>query len=266
MNASATVRIAANAVGTLRGPILDRTLGRGGRFGRLASHSARGAVLALAAAGPAVGCTRATARSGGTPAAAGPTTPLVAPYRRDPIGAADSLRAAALMATGVAYRSGRATLWVPRDSVAAAHARALADSLARAIPAIEQFVGLPAPWARHTRPPVAYFLVPGARFTPHGDAGARVFIPLQQVREPKAAYLHETAHVLALPRRKTPAEAADSTEGARLQSTAAFWLIEGVADYVGKTVAEQIGFAEGDGLTGRRAGWTPSAPPSAPIR
>ena len=145
---------------------------------------------------------------------------------------------------GDKFGSGRVVVHLPRGALPKREAEALAERLNRGLDALEAFTGTPHLWQRQPDR-IDYFFhhdlsVSYARSEPN-----RVFVSLQRLQEGGAPLLHETTHVVLYPTASfiatTPALLDERHE-------APVWLSEGIATYVGKSVAAKLGIPEGDPL------------------
>jgi hypothetical protein len=159
--------------------------------------------------------------------------------RPGPFGpSSDSTFVAELERDGTSVTRGRATVWSPRDSLTPHAASALADSIDRGVAALTAALGGSQPWQRLPDAHVTFYLYP-SRFVSHASpGGARVFIPLANVRRPGAGpYLHEAAHVL------TERTRLDAPTGARFAELP-LWLSEGFPSYIASVANARVGFAQ----------------------
>ena len=143
---------------------------------------------------------------------------------------------------GDKFGSGRVVVHLPRGALPKREAEALAERLNKGLDALEAFTGSPHLWQRQPDR-IDYFFhhdlsVSYARSEPN-----RVFVALERVREGGAPLLHETTHVILYP---TASFIAATPALLDEQHEAPVWLSEGIATYVGKSVAVKLGVAEGD--------------------
>ena len=159
--------------------------------------------------------------------------------------AADSANIALLTTQGRSLRRRHVVVWAPNDSLEARWLDAFADSLDAGVGRLKALAGSH-DWQRLGDRPVVYYFAPG-RFVSHGSGRGDVFISLTRIRAGGAPYLHEAAHeILATRMPFFPFEHSDSVAAERAGAGFPLWLSEGLPDVLAQTVADEIGFAEGD--------------------
>lgn len=144
---------------------------------------------------------------------------------------------------GLGATAGRVAVYVPADSMTPAEAQALAESLSRGVEGLIALTRSPRPWQR-VPPRISYYFH-AEPFISHSDAANdRLFIAFPRLQNGQAPVLHEAVHVLLHPNAEYGAahpEALDENAGSA-------WLIEGLATYVGFSVAAETKIAEGNPL------------------
>jgi hypothetical protein len=160
--------------------------------------------------------------------------------------ALDSERIELLHREGTSIQSGQATLWYPTNSISAADARALVRMLDSTVRSIEHFLGSPVAGQRYRDPSVTYYIVPAPTFIAYTAAGPMVFMPLDRVRSNAAPWTHETVHAVLWPAKLPPRFIADTMERRRARESQPTWLIEGVPEFVAKTLAPHLGLPDYD--------------------
>ncbi len=165
-------------------------------------------------------------------------------FDRIDFGAGENAMIASLTNDGFATTVGRAVVHLPRDSMAADEARALATELNDDIEAIEVFTRSPRAWQRDPAR-IDYYFHPSQFISYARPAFALVFVSLSRLQSGSAPLLHETAHVLL-----SPSTDFILARGARFDPAhdGPVWLIEGIATFVAMSVSKSAGVPEGDPL------------------
>ena len=157
----------------------------------------------------------------------------------------DEGHVAALSGTdGASATTGRITVYVPANTLSGEEVVALAETLNRGFTGLVAFTHSPRRWQRVPSTVTYYFhremLISHA--DPEHD---RLFVAFPRLQNGQAPLLHEAVHVLLSP----------NTEYLRahpeyLDENSAYseWLSEGLASYVGESVAKETGITEGDPL------------------
>jgi hypothetical protein len=167
-----------------------------------------------------------------------------APSDRIDVAAGEREMIASLTHDGVATTVGRAVVHLPRDAMSSDDMRELATRLNHGIEVLDAFTRSPRAWQRDPAR-IDYYFHP-SRFVSYAKpVSAQVFIALTRLQRGGAPLLHETAHVLLSP-------SADfiAGHGGRfdVRGDERAWLIEGLATYVGMSVAKTANIPEGDPL------------------
>jgi hypothetical protein len=93
-------------------------------------------------------------------------------------------------------------------------------------------------WQAVSKGKITYYLHDDA-FVAHASGRSAVFMPMARVKDVRAPFLHETVHELLASRRRASATSGDATP-----VRYPLWLTEGMADYVARVVADQLGIIE----------------------
>jgi hypothetical protein len=93
-------------------------------------------------------------------------------------------------------------------------------------------------WQAVPKGKITYYLHDDA-FVAHASGRSAVFVPMARVKDGRAPFLHEATHELLASTRRTSATAGDATP-----VRYPLWLTEGLADYVARVVADQLGIIE----------------------
>ena len=150
----------------------------------------------------------------------------------------------ALNQQGTRAESGRVVVHVPADTLSADEAQALAARLNRGLEAIESHTHSPHAWQRRLAQ-LDYYFPPSMFVSYTQPLLARVFISFPRLGRGDAPTYHETVHAVLAPSMeylRAHPEALDDT------TPPPVWLFEGVATFVGGTVAAQLGVRDGDPL------------------
>jgi hypothetical protein len=119
--------------------------------------------------------------------------------------------------------------------------RADADALVRRLdPAVEGLwrqVGVH-DWQAVPKGKITYYLHDDA-FVAHASGHSAVFVPMARVKDGRAPFLHEATHELLASRRPTSA-----TSSKAKPVRYPLWLTEGLAEYIARLVADQLGIIE----------------------
>jgi hypothetical protein len=167
-----------------------------------------------------------------------------APSDRIDFGAGEKEMIASLTNDGVATTVGRAVVHLPGDAMSSDEARALATRLNQSIEALDVFTRSPRAWQRNPAR-IDYYFHP-SRFVSYAKpVSAQVFVALPRLQRGGAPLLHETAHVLLSPSAQFIAAHGGRFDAEDDERT---WLIEGIATYVGMSVAKTANIPEGDPL------------------
>jgi hypothetical protein len=125
-------------------------------------------------------------------------------------------------------------LWFP-PSLSRADAEALMGRLDSAVEALWRRVGVH-DWQQVPKGKINYYLHDDA-FVAHASGRSAVFVPMARVKDGRAPFLHEATHELLASTRTAPA---DGMAPVRRP----LWLTEGLADYIARLVADQLGISE----------------------
>lgn len=140
---------------------------------------------------------------------------------------------AALRARGTPVAGAHVEVWLPRDALAPDRVAALVSALDRGVAAADALIG-PQPWRARTPGPVVFYFGEG-RFISHAPTGRLVLVPLQQLLEDRAPWLHEVMHVLL---RSKDGDWLASVDEATADREMPLWLLEGVADVLAQQLSE----------------------------
>jgi hypothetical protein len=159
-------------------------------------------------------------------------------------GARDAQLVASLAGSaGIGATAGRVAIYVPAGSMTPPEAQALAESLSRGVEGLISLTRSPRPWQR-VPPRISYYFH-AEMFISHADpANDRLFIAFPRLQNGQAPVLHEAVHVLLYPN----AEFGGAHPELLDESAGSTWLHEGLATYVGFSVAADTGIAEGNPL------------------
>lgn len=162
------------------------------------------------------------------------------------IGESDPKRIADLQARGRRTDGTLVVLWTPAGALTEAETRQLVDRLDKGVAALRTLIGRH-PW-QAVRDQRIVFYVSEEPFVAHSKGDEVVMIPLARVRDGRAPFLHETAHALTARAisERVPADRRDPSVFGKLRATRPLWLIEGLADYLAKSVMASSGLTEGD--------------------
>jgi hypothetical protein len=127
-------------------------------------------------------------------------------------------------------------LWFP-PSLSRSDAEALVKRLDPAVEGLWRRVGVH-DWQAVPKGKITYYLHDDA-FVSHASGRSAVFVPMARVKDGRAPFLHEATHELLSSARRAPAPADGVTPVFR-----PLWLTEGLADYIARLVADQLGISE----------------------
>ena len=147
-------------------------------------------------------------------------------------------------ANGASAMAGRISVYVPAGALSGEELQALAEKLDRGFSGLIAFTHSPRSWQRVPSKVSYYFHA--EMLISHADPERdRLFIAFPRLQNGQAPLLHEAVHVLLSPNadylRAHPEFLDEATEWSE-------WLHEGIASYVGQSVARETGIAEGDPL------------------
>ena len=94
-------------------------------------------------------------------------------------------------------------------------------------------------WQAVPKGKITYYLHDDA-FVAHASGRSAVFVPMARVKDGRAPFLHEATHELLASKRSRMSAAVGSATPGRYP----LWLTEGLADYVARVVANQLGIIE----------------------
>ena len=149
----------------------------------------------------------------------------------------DSARVEELKKSGVRTEGAHVVVWTPADALTDEQRRDLVTRLDRGLPVVRRLIGRHA-WQVVGDEKITYY-VSRDRFVSHATGRGAVFIPVLRVQDGKAPFFHEVSHEY-LARRP---------EGARDRArpgSRPLWLMEGLADFIGQSAADEAGVVEGD--------------------
>ncbi len=161
-----------------------------------------------------------------------------------PSQSAETAVTTALEQHGTRAAAGRVVVYVPADTLSAADAEGLAARLDRGLEAIEAYTDTPHAWQRKAAS-IAYYFPPNMFVSYTQPLLDRVFISFPRLGNGDAPLLHETVHAVLAPTAeymKAHPELIDDT------APPPVWLAEGLAYYVGGSVAAKLGVRDGDPL------------------
>jgi hypothetical protein len=143
---------------------------------------------------------------------------------------------------GASATAGRVTVYVPAGALSGEELTALAEKLNRGFTGLVAFTHSPRSWQRVPSNVSYYFHA--EMLISHADPERdRLFIAFPRLQNGEAPLLHEAVHVLLSPSaehlRAHPEFLDETTEWSD-------WLYEGIASYVGESVAAETGIVEGD--------------------
>jgi hypothetical protein len=142
---------------------------------------------------------------------------------------------------GASATVGRVTVYVPAGAMSSAELEELAETLSRGFEGLVEFTHSPRSWQRVPSNVSYYF---HAEMTiSHADPDKdRLFIAFPRLSNGQAPMLHEAVHVLLHP----SAEYIAANPWYLDDTVGSLWIFEGLANYVGGSVAAKTGIAEGD--------------------
>jgi hypothetical protein len=147
----------------------------------------------------------------------------------------DGKRVRSLLKGGSRIDGAHVILYFP-PSLSRADADALAKRLDPAVEGLWRQVGVHE-WQAVPKRKITYYLHDDA-FVAHASGRSAVFVPMARVRDGRAPFLHEATHELLASRRGTTAA------GGVTPVRYPLWLTEGLADYIARVVADQLGIIE----------------------
>jgi hypothetical protein len=135
-------------------------------------------------------------------------------------------------------------VYVPAGALSGEELTALAEKLNRGFTGLVAFTHSPRGWQR-VPSNVSYYLHAEMLISHADPERDRLFIAFPRLQNGEAPLLHEAVHVLLSPSaehlRAHPELLDETTEWSD-------WLNEGIASYVGESVAAETGIVEGDPL------------------
>ena len=146
----------------------------------------------------------------------------------------DGSRVATLNKEGSRLEGEHVVVWFPK-SLPHSDAEALVKRLDPGVAGLWQRVGAH-DWQAVPKGRITYYLSDDT-FVAHASGRGAVFIPMARVRDGRAPFLHEATHELLASKRTDSASAGSVTRRP-------LWLTEGMADYVARTVAADVGITE----------------------
>jgi len=148
----------------------------------------------------------------------------------------DGKRVESLVKGGGRIEGTHVILYFP-PSLPRVDADALVKHLDPAVEGLWRQVGVH-DWQAVPKGKITYYLHDDA-FVAHASGRSAVFVPMARVKDGRAPFLHEATHELLASTRRTSATAGDATP-----VRYPLWLTEGLADYVARVVADQLGIIE----------------------
>lgn len=148
----------------------------------------------------------------------------------------DGKRIESLEKGGTRFDGTHVILWFP-PSLSRSDAELLVKRLDPAVEGLWQRVGVHE-WQAVPKGKITYYLHDDA-FVSHASGRAAVFVPMARVKDGRAPFLHEATHELLFSTRKAPAPTDGTTPVVR-----PLWLTEGLADYIARLAADQLGISE----------------------
>jgi hypothetical protein len=152
--------------------------------------------------------------------------------------------AAALDEQGLRAAVGRVVVHVPAGTLSTHEAQALATTLNRGLDAIETLTHTPHAWQRKLAR-LDYYFPPGMFVSYTQPLVGRIFISFPRLGRGDAPTLHETVHGVLAPSGEYISAHPEIIDAA---APAPVWLFEGLAHYVGSSVAAELGVRDGDPL------------------
>jgi hypothetical protein len=156
--------------------------------------------------------------------------------------AEDALVAA--LEQGVLATAGRVVVHVPADTLSAGEAEALAARLNRGLEAVEAYTHTPHAWQRKLAR-LDYYFPPSMFVSYTQPLVGRVFISFPRLGRGDAPALHETVHAVLAPSVEYVSAHPEIIDDTAPEPS---WLVEGLAHYVGSSVAAELGVRDGDPL------------------
>ena len=157
----------------------------------------------------------------------------------------DAKRIATLEATGRKTEGKLAVLWTPAGALDDAESAKLIERVDKGLAALRKVIGTH-PWQAVRDQRIRYYISDDP-FVSHSVNGTEVVLmPLARLRDGRAPFFHEAAHALlgrALPPGAGPLDPASLD---RVTATRPMWLLEGIAEYFGKSAAQLAGVVDGD--------------------
>ena len=147
-------------------------------------------------------------------------------------------------ANGASATAGRVAVHVPAGALSGEELQALAGTLNRGFTGLVAFTHSPRSWQRVPAKVSYYFHA--EMLISHADPERdRLFIAFPRLQNGQAPLLHEAVHLLLSPNAEYL-----GAHPEYLDETVEFseWLSEGLASYVGQSVARETGITEGDPL------------------
>lgn len=142
---------------------------------------------------------------------------------------------------GASATAGRVIVYVPAGAMSGADLRELAESLSRGFEGLVEFTHSPRGW-QHVPSSVSYYFHAEMTIS-HADPDKdRLFIAFPRLLNGQAPLLHEAVHLLQFP----STEYIAANPWIDDDHVGSLWLFEGLANYVGSSVAAKTGIAEGD--------------------
>lgn len=157
----------------------------------------------------------------------------------------DAKRIASLEATGRKTDGKLAVLWTPAGALDDGESAALIERVDRGVAALRKLIGVHA-WQAVRDQRIRYYISDDP-FVAHSVNGTEVVVmPLARLRDGRAPFFHEAAHAL-LGRALPPgAGLLDPESRDRVTAARPMWLVEGIAEYFGKSAAQLAGVVDGD--------------------
>lgn len=170
--------------------------------------------------------------------------PARQPAERLDWSADDAKRIARLHETGRRTEGKFAVLWTPAGVLDDAESAKLSDRLDRGIAALRQLIGSHA-W-QAVRDERLVFYISDDQFVSHATGTEVLLIPLLRLRDARAPFFHEAAHALLSRSNPEYTGPLDPAAQDRVIATRPMWLVEGIAEYFGKSAAKLAGVVDGD--------------------
>ena len=148
----------------------------------------------------------------------------------------DGKRVQSLVKGGSRIEGPHVIVYFP-PSLSRADADALVKRLDPAVEGLWRQVGIH-DWQAVPKGKITYYLHDDA-FVAHASGRSAVFVPMARVKDGRAPFLHEATHELLASKRRMSAAGGSATP-----VRYPLWLTEGMADYVARVVADQLGIIE----------------------